>query len=126
MKRLVISIALVLLVFGASVFELLYVCARSDEYADRIDKIEELIYSGDNSTALKNCEALEKDWDGESKKIYTLLIHDYVDSVGNCLSKMRSHLENNSLDMYFAESTGAKKALASIKGSEYPYYENIL
>ncbi len=126
MKRLIISIALVLLVLGASVFEFIYVGARSDEYSDRIDKIGELINSGDISAALNACKALENDWDGESKKIYTLLIHDYVDSVGNCLSKMRSHLENNSLDMYFAESTGAKKALASIKGSEYPYYENIL
>ncbi len=126
MKRLVISIALVLLVLGASVFELIYVCARSDEYSGRIDKIEELIYSGDIAAALSACKALENDWDDESTKIYTLLIHDYVDSVGNCVSKMRSHLENGSLDMYFAESAGAKKALASIKGSEYPYFENIL
>ena len=126
MKRLIISIALVLLVLGASVFELIYVGTRSDNYLRSIDKIEELISLGDDSAALRKCKTLEKDWDDESKKIYTLLIHDYVDSVGSCVSKMRSHLENGSLDMFFAESAGAKKALASLKGSEYPYFENIL
>ena len=55
-----------------------------------------------------------------------LLIHDYVDEIGNKISNMRSYAENCSPDMYFAESTTAKKELASIKESEYPLAENIL
>ena len=69
---------------------------------------------------------MEQDWDGDMEKIYTLLIHDYADNIGYSFSKMRVHLEQGNLDMYYAESTAAKKGLASIKGSEYPLFENIL
>lgn len=39
---------------------------------------------------------------------------------------MTSYIQNGSIDMYFAESSKAKKELASIKESEYPFIENIL
>ena len=76
--------------------------------------------------AINVCKTIEEKWDYTAKKIDMLLIHDYVDEIGNKISNMRSYAENCSPDMYFAESTTAKKELASIKESEYPLAENIL
>ena len=126
MKRIIISLILTAIVLGASVFEVIYVGKKSDDYTDRIKKIDAMLSNNDTESALKECRALESDWDGDAEKIYTLLSHDTVDSVGYEISGMRSHIENNSAAMYFFESSGAKKGLASIKGSEYPFLENIL
>ena len=126
MKRIIISLILTAIVLGASVFEVIYVGKKSDDYTDRIKKIDAMLSNNDTESALKECRALESDWDGDAEKIYTLLSHDTVDSVGYGISGMRSHIENNNAAMYFFESAGAKKGLASIKGSEYPFIENIL
>ena len=126
MKRIIISLILTAIVLGASVFEVIYVGKKSDDYTDRIKKIDAMLSNNDTESALKECRALESDWDGDAEKIYTLLSHDYADNIGGSVSKMRAHLENGNIDMVYAESAGAKKGLASIKGSEYPFIENIL
>ena len=125
MKRIYISVVIIALVLGASLFEIFYVGSKSDSYTDRIKSIDAVIMEGDRSSALEECKSLESDWNRDAGKIYTLLIHDYIDSIGISISQMRAHLENGNADMYFAESANAKKGLASIKGSEYPYFENI-
>ncbi len=126
MKRIIISLILTAIVLGASVFEVIYVGKKSDDYTDRIKKIDAMLSNNDTESALKECRALESDWDGDAEKIYTLLSHDTVDSVGYGISGMRAYIENDNTDMYYFESAGAKKGLASIKGSEYPFIENIL
>lgn len=126
MKRILIAVALAAAVLGTAVFEFFYVGGRADFYTARITQIDAFLKQGDAANALDVCRAVERDWDDETGKIYTLLIHDYADNIGYSLSKMRVHLEQGNLDMYYAESTAAKKGLASIKGSEYPKFENIL
>ena len=126
MKRIIISLVLTALVLGASVFEFFFVGSKADDYTNRIAEIEAHLKNGDIKSAAKACRAVEQDWDGDMEKIYTLLIHDYADNIGYSFSKMRVHLEQGNLDMYYAESTAAKKGLASIKGNEYPLFENIL
>ena len=68
MKRIMISLALTAIVLAASVFEVIYVGKKSDDYTDRINKIDAMLSNNDTE----------------------------------------------------------KKGLASIKGSEYPFIENIL
>lgn len=126
MKRIIISLILTAIVMGASVFEVIYVGKKSDDYSERIKKIDSMLLNNDTEGALKECRALESDWERDAEKIYTLLSHDTVDNVGYGISGMRSHIENSNAAMYFYESSGAKKELASIKGSEYPFIENIL
>lgn len=125
MKRIYISIVIFVLVLGTSIFEILYVASKSDSYKSRIEAVDSLTNYGEKEKALDSCKAIESDWNRDSEKIYTLLIHDYLDNIGISISKMRAHLENGNADMYFAESANAKKGLASVKGSEYPYFENI-
>lgn len=125
MKRIIIAVIIMAAVLGFSTFEFIYVGAKADRYIDRIDSIEKLA-AQDNTAAVCGVRALEQDWENDSQKMYTLLIHDYVDNVGGSISRLRAYIEHGDTNMLFAESTGAKKGLASIKGSEYPYFENIL
>lgn len=126
MKRIMISLVLFALIACGCAFESCYIGGRADEYMDRVKKIERLLLNGETEKAGAECRAAENGWDSESKTIYTLLSHDFTDTVGGSLTKMRVYIENGSTSMALAEGAGAKKGLASMKGSEYPFLENIL
>ena len=126
MKRIFISLGLMALSLGVSLFEIGYVKSKTENCLAQIEEIDRMTGSGQTAQALAQCRALESAWVEDVKKIDVLLIHDYVDGVGTGIAKMRVHLENGNADMYFSESANAKKGLASIKGSEYPFLENIL
>ena len=126
MKRLLISVGLIAASLGASLFQIAYVGSKTDHCLAQISEIDRMTASGQTVQALARCRLLESVWERDVKKIDVLLIHDYADSVGAGIAKMLVHLENGNADMYFSESANAKKGLASIKGSEYPFFENIL
>lgn len=126
MKRIYIALLFFLIVGLLSAVELGYVTANADLYISKIELTDKKIYKNDFESALEICTELENRWDESAKKIDVMLNHDYIDSISECLNKMTSYIQNGSIDMYFAESNKAKKELASIKESEYPYIENIL
>lgn len=126
MKRTVLAVILAVIAIAAAICELLYVKNKTDYYISSINKIDELVKEKELSSALSLCEETEKSWYSHTASIDILLIHDYVDSIGISISKMHSYLSSSDEKMYFSESAGAKKALASIKESEYPNFENIL
>lgn len=125
MKRAVIAALLIILTFAASAAELFYIGNKADGYIERIESIDLCMRRDDFSAALKRSRRLSDDWEKTAGNVDILLIHDYVDGVGLSISQMTTHIENGNPDMYFAESTSAKKGLASIKRSEYPDFENI-
>lgn len=126
MKRIYIALLFFLIVGLLSAVELGYVTANADLYISKIELTDKKIYKNDFESALEICTELEIKWDESAKKIDVMLNHDNIDSISECLNKMTSYIQNGSIDMYFAESNKAKKELASIKESEYPYIENIL
>lgn len=126
MKRIYIALLFFLIVGLLSAVELGYVTANADLYISKIELTDKKIYKNDFESALEICTELENKWDESAKRIDVILNHDNIDSISECLNKMTSYIQNGSIDMYFAESNKAKKELASIKESEYPYIENIL
>ncbi len=126
MKRIYISVVLLIIAACISAAETGFVSAKADLFTGRIEQTDKLMKKDQFEEAAKLCRQLEDDWNKSAEKIDMLLIHDYVDNIGASISKMRSHIECVNPDMYFAESTVVKKELASIKESEYPYFENIL
>lgn len=126
MKRIYIALLFFLIVGLLSAVELGYVTANADLYISKIELTDKKVYKNDFENALEMCTELETKWDESAKKIDVMLNHDNIDSISECLNKMTSYIQNGSIDMYFAESNKAKKELASIKESEYPYIENIL
>lgn len=126
MKRIYISVVLLIIAACISAAETGFVSAKADLFTGRIEQTDKLMKKDQFEEAAKLCRQLEDDWNKSAEKIDMLLIHDYVDNIGASISKMRSHIECVNPDMYFAESTVVKKELASIKESEYPYVENIL
>ncbi len=126
MKRMLLSLALAALVCGVAALELWYVGSCADRYTERIQRTDALLQSGALADAQAQCRALERDWEHDAANMHALLLHDSADAIGGSIAKMRVHLEHNRPDLYFAESADAKKGLASLKGSEYPLFENIL
>lgn len=126
MKRIFIALFFFVLVGVTASIELGYVTANADLFIYKIELTDKEVYKNDFEEALKMCAQLEYNWDKSAKKIDTLLNHNSIDSIGESINKMTSYIQNGSIDMYFAESSKAKKGLTSIKESEYPYIENIL
>ena len=106
--------------------EMGYITAKADMFEAKIENADRYMRKNEYAEAFKICKEAESDWEDSTKIIDMLLIHDYVDSVGMKISLMKSFAENQNYDMYFSESTAAKKELASIKESEYPNIDNLL
>ena len=126
MKRMIIALILLVASVAASAAEIRCVSDSADSFLGKIELSDSYVRRNELDKALRLCRELDESWDDISQKIDVLLIHDYVDNISVSFAQMRSHLESGNADMYFAESAGAKKGLASIKGSEYPNLENIL
>ncbi len=126
MKRIIISIILFTFCLSGAVFEVFCVSRSVESYLDSIEKVDKLVSSGDFTSASDKCAELEKNWGTTSREIDAVLIHDYVDRIGISISQMKAYAENKTADSYYAVSAEAKKALKSIKDSEYPSLENIL
>lgn len=125
MKRIIISILLLAACLTAAFIEMYAVGGDSEATIQAIEETDRCMRRDDFTAALKKCSEIEKQWAETEEREDALLIHDYVDSVGLNLAKMRSHIENGNPDLYFAESENAKRALTSLKDSEYPLLENI-
>ena len=126
MKRIIISIALFTLCLSGAVFEVFCVSRGVDGYIEIIEEVDVLISRGEFDRASYKCAELEKSWNKTSRAIDALLIHDYVDRIGISISQMKAYAENKTADSYYSVSYEGKKALKSIKDSEYPSIENIL
>ena len=126
MKRIIISLALLAACAIGAVIETAYISSSVDSYTETIDRIDGYMLRDDFENALTECTRLNDEWTDSAHGIDALLIHDYVDGIGLGIAQMKSHIESGNPDMYFSENEKTKKALASIKDSEYPYAENIL
>lgn len=126
MKRIYVSLLFIMIVAISAALQFGYVSAEADTFIFMIEQSDKYMRKSEFEDAINVCKNIEEKWCDSSKKIDMLLIHDYVDEIGNKISNMRCYAENCNPDMYFAESTTAKKELASIKESEYPLAENIL
>lgn len=126
MKRIYAALLFFIIVGIFASVELGYVSGKSDLFISKIELTDKKVYKNDFEEALEMCSQLEDKWENSSKRIDMILNHECIDSIGESINKMSSYLQNGSVDMYFAESSKAKKELASIKESEYPYIENIL
>ena len=126
MKRIVIAIILAAAVAAGCAAETYSVANCAEEAIARIEAIDSLAEAKQNGKALTACRKLETDWETTVKWLDALLLHDNVDKVGVCLTKMSLQLKNGETAQYLIDSAEAKKGLASIKGSEYPFLENIL
>ena len=126
MKRIYAALLFFIIVVIFASVELGYVSGKSDSFISKIELTDKKVYKNDFEEALEMCSQLEDSWENSSKRIDMILNHECIDSIGESINKMSSYLQNGSVDMYFAESSKAKKELASIKESEYPYIENIL
>ena len=125
MKRIVIAFLLILLCLTASMTEVFFISRNVTSYCDDIERIDTSMRKDDFEKALNLCADMNDHWNEMTWMVDALLIHDYVDGVGLSLAQMQLYIENCSPDLYFAESEKAKRALASLKDSEYPTTENI-
>ena len=126
MKRIIISIVIFTLCFSGAVCEVFCVSRGVDGYIESIEEVDVLISRGEFDCASNKCAELEKSWSKTSREIDAVLIHDYVDRIGISISQMKAYAENKTADSYYALSAEAKRALTSIKNSEYLSFENIL
>ena len=126
MKRIIISVIIFLICCSGAVSEVLFVSRTVNGYIEEIEIIDGLIGNDDFSKAQSKCAELENSWHTTLRIIDVFLIHDYVDKITISIAQMNSYAKTGSAESYYSVSAEAKKALASIKDSEYPLPENIL
>ena len=89
MKRIIISVVLLLICIIGAVAETSYISGSVDGYTQTIDDIDGYMLRDDFENALAQCTELNGDWADSAHGIDALLIHDYVDGIGFSLSQMK-------------------------------------
>jgi len=126
MKRIYVAGILLLIAIGLSVAEYVSVRNCTDEYTNRIDKIELMVESDNMKKAAFAARETEKNWEETINIIDMLLFHDYVDDIGRNLAKLESYIEKEELAEFFATCEEAKEQLRSLEESELPVARNVI
>lgn len=126
MKRIYFSLLLLALSIAGALYQFWYVSSKSDEFTDRMQKIDEYMLQDDFENAVNASRETEEDWSDAANNIDIFLIHDYVDSISLDIAQLSACIENGDPQMYFIKSASIKKGLTSLKESEYPVIANII
>ncbi|MBE6734387.1 MAG: DUF4363 family protein [Ruminococcaceae bacterium] len=126
MKRIYVAGILLLIAIGLCVAEYVSVRNCTDEYTNRIDKIELMVESDNMKKAAFAARETEKNWEETINIIDMLLFHDYVDDIGRNLAKLESYIEKEELAEFFATCEEAKEQLRSLEESELPVARNVI
>lgn len=126
MKRLYAAALLFLIVIGLCITEYVSINKCTDEYIERIDRIEEMVRAGSTQKASFAARETEKNWEETVSVIDMLLFHDYVDEIGRNLAQLESYIKYGEDAELFATCESTKEQLLSLKESELPDAKNII
>lgn len=126
MKRIYFALFLLGLSVAGALYQFWYINAKSDEFTERIEKIDGYMLKDDFESALNASIETENNWAETADNIDIFLIHDYVDSLSLDMAQLSACIENGNPQMYFLKSASIKKGLTSLKESEYPVIANII
>lgn len=126
MKRIFISIIIIIISLIASALKLVYISGKTDLYIEKIKQTDKFMRKDDFESAIYYCKLNKNEWDKDTVKINYTLNHEYTEKISIGLTKMCAYAENGNPDLYFVESETVKKELTLLKEGETPTLDNII
>ncbi len=126
MKRIRISIILLIISAVVCTVQFIYVYNSSNNFIADIENIEENYRNKDYETALKMSSDTFNKWKRNAGLTNLFLYHDYVDEITSNMEQMAIYAAYRKDVEFFSVSSQLKKQIASLKDSEIPNIENII
>lgn len=125
MKRIIISVVILALLAGMSVWSVVAVENKTQSLTDKIHEIEKAYENGDSKKCTKTAKALRDEWEAFIDR--SVLINDlsYALDITSSISEIYSYAQANSDDIY-AVCDKAEVQIAIFKTMQLPTFWKIL
>ncbi|MDE6102540.1 MAG: DUF4363 family protein [Ruminococcus sp.] len=125
MTRIRISVGILCVLVGLSIFFGIWINSRCSYMLDEISEIYELLDSGEINQALSSAKKLDGDWDSFRKKATVMLKNNELTEV-DCISSGIPYLIENNSDETYSRLMEFQHMLEMLKGGEVPTLTRIL
>ncbi|MDE6666325.1 MAG: DUF4363 family protein [Ruminococcus sp.] len=125
MTRIKISVGILCVLVGLSIFFGIWINNRCSYMLDEISEIYELLDSGEINQALSSAKKLDDDWDSFRKKATVMLKNNELTEV-DCISSGIPYLIENNSDETYSRLMEFQHMLEMLKGGEIPTLTRIL
>lgn len=125
MTRIKISVVILCVLVGMSIFFGIWINSRCSYMLDEISEIYELLDSGEINQALSSAKKLDDDWDSFRKKAAVMLNNNTLTEI-DCISSGIPYLIENNSDEVHSRLIEFRHMLEMLKGGEIPTLTRIL
>ncbi|MBO5105048.1 MAG: DUF4363 family protein [Ruminococcus sp.] len=125
MTRIKISIGILCLLVGISIFFGIWINSRCSYMIGEIAEIYEFLDSGDTEKAVYSAKKLDDNWNGFRKKATIMIKNNELTEI-DCISSGIPYLIENDSDEAHSRLTEMRHMLEMLKGGETPSLTRIL
>lgn len=125
MTRFKISLGIVLLLVGASIFSGIWINGRCKSLMELSVRAEELFSQGDSDGAVEVTRTLEKDWEKFRTKAAMLVQNNKLAELDQLCARVR-HLAENDSDELLSELSELYHLLDLLRNGEIPKMTSLL
>ncbi|MBR3971838.1 MAG: DUF4363 family protein [Ruminococcus sp.] len=126
MKRIYITVLLLIFAGFICVYEFMFVSKNCDDFVYKINNLQKAYMNNEREEALMLSADINEDWNEQVKKIDMLLYHDYVDAITVNMSKLSIYIREEEAVSFYSTCREITDELESLKNSEIPNLENII
>lgn len=124
-KEAVISIIIVVTIFGLEMFTQNFTKETVSEITATIEVLKEDIIKEDENKIKETVERLRSEWEGKYDKLAYYLEHDELEKVDTAIVRMKSYIETKNFSEAVAELEDGKFVLEHIKDKNAFNLQNI-
>lgn len=129
MKETIISISILIIIFGGAIYTKNFLNKTSEEIISKLDELkEEIVIAKENQERQKvkelSNEIYDK-WEEMDKTWSTLVFHEELDTIQISLTKMKAQIEEGELEKSVEELETTKFLINHIKEKEKFNLKNV-
>lgn len=125
MTRIKISIGILCVLVGLSIFFAVWINTRCSHMLDEITGICQLLDNGETEKAVQRAETLDNEWNSFRKKATVMLKNNELTEI-DCISSGIPYLIENDNDESYARLMEFQHMLTMIKNGEVPALTRVL
>lgn len=125
MKKLILSMVILLAVVAGGIFSIRYIKNSSDKLQTSIVKASDLVSSGRWSAAADEISSVEDQWNSTEKTWAILVDHYEIDSIESSIIRSKRYIETKDAPLSMAELDNLKFSVEHIYKKELINMKNI-
>ena len=125
MNRIVVSVIVLLLVFGIATFSVISLDASCKTLASSLDEIKKTAEEGDREKAIELTVNILDVWEREEKKIELLIDHGEIDEIEKIIKSLPIYARQDNMEKLEEKSSIAAERVRHIRDKEKVSPQNV-